>query len=168
MAFALGLKILLAAFLILGMWVSQTTSRSLYDLSMKERNEQWMARYGRVYVNDMEKEMRFKTFNDNVEFIESFNNAGPHTHTLGVNQFADMTKEEFNASRNGYKTSSHSKSSKTTSFKKARKFKTGLNLDIQEGITPLNIYDYDEIIDRALNIERTLGFTQVYKLITSF
>ncbi|KAK2976181.1 hypothetical protein RJ640_012467 [Escallonia rubra] len=117
MAFALGLKILLAAFLILGMWVSQTTSRFLHDLSMKERNEQWMARYGRVYVNDMENEMCFKTFNDNVEFIESFNNAGVHAHTLGINQFADMSKEEFKASRNGYKTSSHSKSSKTTSFK---------------------------------------------------
>ncbi|KAK2994995.1 hypothetical protein RJ640_030042 [Escallonia rubra] len=99
------------------MWASQTTSRSLHDLSMKERHEQWMTRYGRVYVNDVEKEMRLKTFNENVEFIESFNNAGAHAHTLGINQFADMSKEEFKASRNGYKMSSHSKSSKTTSFK---------------------------------------------------
>ncbi|KAK3020262.1 hypothetical protein RJ639_047702, partial [Escallonia herrerae] len=56
-------------------------------------------------------------FNENVEFIESFNNAGAHAHTLRINQFADMSKEEFKAFRNGYKMSSHSKSSKTTSFK---------------------------------------------------
>ncbi|KAK2996533.1 hypothetical protein RJ639_024956, partial [Escallonia herrerae] len=43
---------------------------------------------------------------------------------------------------------------------KARKFETGLNPDIQEAIAPLNISDYHEIVDRALNIERTLGFTR--------
>ncbi|KAK2997228.1 hypothetical protein RJ639_026245, partial [Escallonia herrerae] len=44
--------------------------------------------------------------------------------------------------------------------RKARKFETGLNPDIQEAIAPLNISDYHEIVDRALNIERTLGFTR--------
>ncbi|KAK2969723.1 hypothetical protein RJ640_029761 [Escallonia rubra] len=44
--------------------------------------------------------------------------------------------------------------------RKARKFETGLNPDILEAITPLNISDYHEIVDRALNIERTLRFTR--------
>ncbi|KAK2986653.1 hypothetical protein RJ640_010109 [Escallonia rubra] len=44
--------------------------------------------------------------------------------------------------------------------RKARKFETGLNPDIQEAIAPLNISDYHEIVDRALNIERTLRFTR--------
>ncbi|KAK2987356.1 hypothetical protein RJ640_023657 [Escallonia rubra] len=44
--------------------------------------------------------------------------------------------------------------------RKARKFETGLNPDIQEAIAPLNISDYHEIVDRALNIERTLKFTR--------
>ncbi|KAK2980131.1 hypothetical protein RJ640_019554 [Escallonia rubra] len=42
---------------------------------------------------------------------------------------------------------------------KCRKFETGLNPNIQEVIAPLNISDYHYIIDWALNIERTLGFT---------
>ncbi|KAK2995201.1 hypothetical protein RJ640_000506 [Escallonia rubra] len=44
--------------------------------------------------------------------------------------------------------------------RKARKFETGLNPDMQEAIAPLNISDYHEIVDRALNIERTLKFTR--------
>ncbi|KAK2987945.1 hypothetical protein RJ640_003423 [Escallonia rubra] len=44
--------------------------------------------------------------------------------------------------------------------KKARKFEPGLNPDIHEVITPLNISDYHKIVNRALNIERTLGFTK--------
>ncbi|KAK2986665.1 hypothetical protein RJ640_010121 [Escallonia rubra] len=40
--------------------------------------------------------------------------------------------------------------------RKAKKFETGLNPDIQEAIAPLNIFDYHEIVDRALNIERTM------------
>ncbi|KAK3013518.1 hypothetical protein RJ639_010018 [Escallonia herrerae] len=85
------------------MWVSQTTSRALHDVALKERHEQWMVRYGRSYKHDGKKMMRYKIFNDNVEYIESFNNAGTHTYTLRINEFADMTKEEFKASRTGYK-----------------------------------------------------------------
>ncbi|KAK3021912.1 hypothetical protein RJ639_045206 [Escallonia herrerae] len=100
-----------------GMWVSQTTSRALHDVALKERHEQRMVRYGRVYKDDVEKLRRYKTFNDNVEYIESFSNAGTHTYTLHINEFVDMTKEEFKASRTGYKKSSNPKSSKLASFK---------------------------------------------------
>ncbi|KAK3026774.1 hypothetical protein RJ639_040252, partial [Escallonia herrerae] len=67
-----------------------------------------MVCYGRVYKDDVEKLRRYKTYNDNVE---------THTYTLHVNEFADMTKEEFKASRTGYKRSSNPKSSKLASFK---------------------------------------------------
>ncbi|KAK3002594.1 hypothetical protein RJ639_021202 [Escallonia herrerae] len=43
---------------------------------------------------------------------------------------------------------------------KARKFETGLNPDVQEAVAPFNISNYHKIVDRALNIQRTLGFTQ--------
>ncbi|KAK3013515.1 hypothetical protein RJ639_010015 [Escallonia herrerae] len=99
------------------MWVSQTTSCALHDVALKERHEQWMVRYGRVYKDDVEKMTRYKIFNDNVEYIESFNNVGTHTYTLRINEFADMTKEEFKASRTRYKRSSNLKSSKLASFK---------------------------------------------------
>ncbi|KAK3040218.1 LOW QUALITY PROTEIN: hypothetical protein RJ639_028930, partial [Escallonia herrerae] len=117
MAFTLTLAVFFASLLILRMWVSQTTSRALHDVALKERHEQRIVRYGRVYKDDVKKLRRYKTFNDNVEYIESFNNAGTHTYTLHVNEFADMTKEEFKASCTGYKRSSNPKSSKLASFK---------------------------------------------------
>ncbi|CAL5412341.1 unnamed protein product [Camellia sinensis] len=92
-------------------------SRTLPEVSMAERHEQWMARYGCVYEDDVEKEMRLKIFQDNVEFIESFDSvAGARPYKLSVNQFADLTNEEFQASHNGYKRSSLPKASKTSSF----------------------------------------------------
>ncbi|GMP72212.1 hypothetical protein CsSME_00030320 [Camellia sinensis var. sinensis] len=112
------MKFIFATLLILGMWASQAMSRTLPEVSMVERHEQWMACFGRVYEDDVEKEMRFKIFKDNMEFIESFNSvAGARPYKLGINQFADLTNEEFQASRNGYKRSSLPKASKTSSFR---------------------------------------------------
>ncbi|EHA8587350.1 Senescence-specific cysteine protease SAG39 [Cocos nucifera] len=74
-------------------------------MTMAERHEQWMVQHGRVYKKSAEKERRFQIFKANVELIESFN-AGNSKYKLGVNQFADLTNEEFKAMRNGFKPSS--------------------------------------------------------------
>ncbi|XP_074582200.1 senescence-specific cysteine protease SAG39-like [Curcuma longa] len=71
--------------------------------SMAERYDQWMVQHGRVYSDDAEKQRRFDIFKSNVELIDSFNAAGKHKYSLGVNQFADMTTEEFKASHTGFK-----------------------------------------------------------------
>ncbi|OWM73356.1 hypothetical protein CDL15_Pgr001470 [Punica granatum] len=79
-------------------------SRKLQEAStMAERHEQWMAQYGRVYKDDAERQRRLEIFSRNVDFIESFNAAGEKPYVLGVNAFADLTPEEFRASRNGYR-----------------------------------------------------------------
>ncbi|KAK3184001.1 hypothetical protein Dsin_031287 [Dipteronia sinensis] len=78
-------------------------SRTLQDVSMYERHDQWMARYGRVYGNNDEKEKRFQIYKENVALIESFNKANNKPYKLGVNEFADLTNEEFRASRNRFK-----------------------------------------------------------------
>ena len=101
--------------LILGAWSSEATSRSLQDALMYGRYEQWMARYGRVYTDSDEKENRFKIFKENVAFIESSNEEASKPYKLSVNGFADLTNEEFTASRNQFK--GHRGSKKTTSFK---------------------------------------------------
>lgn len=72
---------------------------------MLERHEKWMARHGRVYKDEIEKELRFKTFKRNVEFIESFNQNGTRRYKLAVNKYADLTTEEFTASFMGLDTS---------------------------------------------------------------
>ncbi|KAL7212892.1 hypothetical protein ACSBR2_015563 [Camellia fascicularis] len=71
----------------------------------------------RVYKDNAEKEMRFKIFNNNVLFMESFSNAGNQPYKMSINQFADLTNEEFQASHNGYRIPSHARPSKMTPFR---------------------------------------------------
>jgi hypothetical protein len=82
---------------------------------MRERHEEWMARYGRVYKDFNENQKRFKIFEENVALIESSNRDANKPYKLSVNQFADLTNEEFIASRNRFK--GHICSTKTASFK---------------------------------------------------
>jgi hypothetical protein len=69
------------------------------DAAMAARHEQWMALHGRVYEDAAEKAYRLEVFKANVAFIESFNAAGNHKFWLGVNQFTDLTNDEFRATR---------------------------------------------------------------------
>jgi KDEL-tailed cysteine endopeptidase len=72
------------------------------DAAMAERHERWMAVYGRVYKDAAEKARRFEVFKDNLAFVESFNADKKNKFWLGVNQFADLTTEEFKANK-GFK-----------------------------------------------------------------
>ncbi|KZV57545.1 vignain-like [Dorcoceras hygrometricum] len=121
MAITYTCKLVFATLLVLQLWATyQATARTLpHSSSMVERHEQWMAQHGRVYKDDTEKAERFKIFKENVEYIESFNEAGVRSYKLGINKFADLTNDEFRASRNGYKRGSHEISSKVSSFRYA-------------------------------------------------
>ncbi|KAL6227932.1 PREDICTED: senescence-specific cysteine protease SAG39-like [Fragaria vesca subsp. vesca] len=105
----------LALILMLGAWSSEATSRTLQDVTMYGRYEQWMARHGRVFSSIDEKESRFKIFKENLAYIESSNNDASKTFRLGVNQFAHLTNEEFTSLSNGFK--GHESSTKTSSFR---------------------------------------------------
>ncbi|KAL9679785.1 hypothetical protein QQ045_017653 [Rhodiola kirilowii] len=91
-----------ALVLLISVWASNSTARTLSDTSMRARHEEWMAEQGRVYKDATEKESRFRIFKANAEHIDSFNNAGGSSYSLSINKFADLTNEEFKA-RNGYK-----------------------------------------------------------------
>ncbi|XP_073038455.1 senescence-specific cysteine protease SAG39-like [Primulina eburnea] len=120
MAFAPTWKLVFATLFVLQLWDYQATARTLpHSSSMVDRHEQWMAQYGRVYRDDTEKAERFKIFKQNVEYIESVNEAGLRSYKLGINKFSDLTNEEFRAARNGYKRVSHPISPKVSSFKYA-------------------------------------------------
>ncbi|CAN6275278.1 unnamed protein product [Urochloa humidicola] len=69
------------------------------DSAMVARHEQWMAQYSRFYKDNAEKAQRFEVFKANVKFIESFNAVGNRKFWLGVNQFADLTNDEFRATK---------------------------------------------------------------------
>ncbi|XWS12528.1 hypothetical protein CRYUN_Cryun37aG0096900 [Craigia yunnanensis] len=109
----------LAFLFVLGIWASQASSRSVPEVSVPDRFEQWLASYGRVYQDASEKDIRFQIFKENVEYIESHNADNGKKYKLGVNEFTDLTNEEFKAMRNGYKKRSSNivASSKTSSFR---------------------------------------------------
>ncbi|KAK7342454.1 hypothetical protein VNO80_25407 [Phaseolus coccineus] len=101
----------------MAIWAFQVTSRTLQDASMNERHEEWMTRYDRVYKDPQEREKRLRIFKENVNYIEAFNNAANKPYKLAVNQFADLTNEEFIAPRNRFKGHMCSAITRTTSFK---------------------------------------------------
>ncbi|KAI4296894.1 hypothetical protein L6164_036814 [Bauhinia variegata] len=123
MAVTVEMKHVIAIFIIFSACAFPSAlSRSLNGASVATRHEQWMAKHGRTYANDAEKEQRFKIFMENLQYIENFNNAGNKSYKLGLNKFADLTTEEFIASYTGLRIPSLPKSSKVASF-------SPLNLD---------------------------------------
>uniref|UniRef100_A0A0E0FPI4 Uncharacterized protein n=1 Tax=Oryza nivara TaxID=4536 RepID=A0A0E0FPI4_ORYNI len=71
--------------------------------SMAARHERWMARFGRAYADAAEKARRMEVFAANAERVDAANRAGgDRTYTLGLNQFSDLTDDEFARAHLGY------------------------------------------------------------------
>ncbi|ESQ52005.1 hypothetical protein EUTSA_v10016878mg [Eutrema salsugineum] len=85
--------------------ISQATSRTttFHGPSIVDKHEQWMARFSRIYRDELEKQMRRDVFKKNLKFIEDFNKKGNKTYKLGLNEFADWTNDEFLATHTGLK-----------------------------------------------------------------
>lgn len=79
--------------------------------------EKWVGDVGRVYKSDAEKLERFEVFKVNYNFIESMKSRTDLTYTVGLNEFADLTNEEFLAKYAGFKSAGGAK--KATHFKYA-------------------------------------------------
>ena len=58
----------------------------------------WLMENGKAYGNNDEKEFRYQNFKANAEEIESQKN---ENYTLALNEFADLTEEEFLTQRTG-------------------------------------------------------------------
>ncbi|KAI3725475.1 hypothetical protein L1987_65263 [Smallanthus sonchifolius] len=104
----------LAGLLLLFLSASLISHAASRLLSGNENHEQWMGRYGRKYKDVDEKERRSKIFQENVRYIESFNSAMNKGYKLAVNEFADLTNEEFITARNRFKAHECSPSSTST------------------------------------------------------
>ncbi|KAK8300259.1 hypothetical protein V6Z11_D05G371600 [Gossypium hirsutum] len=90
-------------FLIFGTLASLAMSRTIHETFIVDKHEQWMVDYNRKYESKLEKEKRLNIFKENLEYIESFNNGGNRSFKLSLNEFADMTQDEFIAAHTGYK-----------------------------------------------------------------
>lgn len=57
----------------------------------------WKMKHGRVYNNQQEEAKRLEIFQNNLNYIRDMNanRKSPHSHTLGLNKFADISSEEF-------------------------------------------------------------------------
>ncbi|XP_058765725.1 cysteine proteinase mucunain-like [Vicia villosa] len=56
--------------------------------------EKWLVKHHKVYNGLGEKEQRFQIFKDNLKFIDE-HNAQNHSYRVGLNEFADITNEEY-------------------------------------------------------------------------
>ncbi|EEF42559.1 cysteine protease, putative [Ricinus communis] len=96
MALSLEKKLAIALLVVFSTWASQAMARQLINEdALVEKHEQWMARHGRTYQDSEEKERRFQIFKSNLEYIDNFNKASNQTYQLGLNNFADLSHEEY-------------------------------------------------------------------------
>jgi len=89
-----------------------THSRREFDL--------WTSRHGKKYETTVEAELRFDIFHSNRAFINAHNlraKAGLHSFTTALNQFADITNDEYRETVLGLKRRRVSKSYATTTFR---------------------------------------------------
>ncbi|CAA0372453.1 Papain-like cysteine peptidase superfamily [Arabidopsis thaliana x Arabidopsis arenosa] len=126
---------------------SLATSRgSLFEASAIEKHEQWMARFNRVYSDETEKRNRFNIFKKNLEFVQNFNMNNNITYKVDINEFSDLTDEEFRATHTGLvvpeaitRISTLSSGKNTVPFRYGNVSDTGESMDWrQEGaVTPV-------------------------------
>nr|XP_043639044.1 zingipain-2-like [Erigeron canadensis] len=89
--------------------ISQQTYATSNHISVERTEDEvnklfelWLVTHKKTYNNNNnnnnalgEKEKRFQIFKDNLKFIDEHNSNGNRTYTVGLNQFADITNEEF-------------------------------------------------------------------------
>lgn len=83
-------------YLILYISLPQTEVRTNEDY----RFEAWKLHYNKDYTEE-EAIYRLNVFTENLKYINEYNNK-QNDIILGLNKFADLTKEEFDLSYKGY------------------------------------------------------------------
>merc|ERR1711968_267498 len=82
--------------LLLAAIVGVTAAGLLGDSEYESLFTQFKTDHAKNYATAEEHTARFSTFKDNVDFIMSHNSRSEeHGFTVGINQFADMTRQEF-------------------------------------------------------------------------
>lgn len=83
----MGVNNVVAILLLLVLMVTPTVAGGDFD-SFKTAQ-------GKKYANYVEEAYRKKIFKDNVDVIEAHNSNSDRAYTMGVNQFSDLTNDEF-------------------------------------------------------------------------
>ncbi|XBI57991.1 hypothetical protein VPH35_039289 [Triticum aestivum] len=94
---------LFALLLVLAAATAFVSAAAARGDALAARHERWMAKFGREYTDAAEKLRRQEVFAANARHVEAVNRAGNRTYTLGLNQFSDLTSEEFTEKHLGYR-----------------------------------------------------------------
>ncbi|XP_050224496.1 ervatamin-B-like [Mercurialis annua] len=85
--------------LITLLWCNLTSAYS--SRSISKLFETWTKQNAKTYASEEEKLHRLKVFEDNFKFVTDHNSQPNTSYTLALNAFADLSSEEFAASRLG-------------------------------------------------------------------
>lgn len=99
-----GVHLFLATILIALFALASSASSTSAGLSERELQTQfnsWMRNHGRSYNAD-EFLPRYQAWRSNMDFIEEFNRQGNRTFAVAMNQFGDLTPEEFGRLHKGH------------------------------------------------------------------
>lgn len=100
---AVGLLFLLLACPTLQQLHVHASPSDLQQLRIRPQSEddifqiflQWIIDYGRIYSSFLEQQRRFNIFRDNLLYILDVNEQEGLTYELGLNNFTDVTQDEF-------------------------------------------------------------------------
>jgi C1A family cysteine protease len=87
---------------VLGLVVATTAIAPLSDAQYEMIFTKFVAAYQKQYHHDAFF-TKYRTFRQNFDMIRAHNEDTTQTFTMGINQFADLTAEEFDATSKGYK-----------------------------------------------------------------
>ncbi|XP_067824180.1 procathepsin L-like [Heptranchias perlo] len=79
-------------------------SGSTFDSTLDDDWKNWKSEHEKQYTEDEDTHRRI-IWEDNMRYIKQHNlehSMGKHTFTVGMNQFGDLTTEEFNEHMNGF------------------------------------------------------------------
>ena len=66
-------------------------------LNLEPAPQEFKVKFNRAYANSTEETYRARVFAETAAEVEAHNSKGTETYRLGINQFSDMTHEEFKA-----------------------------------------------------------------------